>query len=237
MAAPNTAAAPPSLAALVQAGANPTQAQSLIAQRQFLAQMLASMMEGNGPNIRTPFALGANLLADAIAQRGYNRSNQVLAALQQQIAQARYPNDPNKQLLYLTAPDDVNKAEAARSIAPIDVRQTNTVLNAPTPSGIFTAPALRDDGGVFSTQTPTGVQITGTRPPNYSEQTAQAGQAETGRHNQAMEGIDLQKIPIELGMMRAALGQAGAALQNSNTTLANSQNVAPPPGFRIVGGP
>jgi hypothetical protein len=233
---------PAALAAALQAGVNPAQAQSIAAQRQFLAQMLARMGEVGGQNLRTPTALGANLLAEALLQRGMTRNNAASAQMQQQIAQALFPNDRQEQLAYLVAPDAMGKSLAAR-YAPLDVRQGNTVLNAPTPQGQFTAPVMRDDGGIYSTQTPTGVAVTGQRPANYAEQTGQrnaatqaAAQAEAARHNVSLENIDWSKIPIELGMMRAALSNAGTNAGQLGLGQANSQNFAPPPGFQLVPG-
>jgi hypothetical protein len=250
------------LAAYIQAGIDPAQAQQVAGRREFLARVLQQIGD-SGKTIRTPAALGLNLLADAIAQHGYQSATADQATMQHKLAAAIYPNDPRAQRLYLSDPEGMSKAEIARYYTPIDVRQGNTVLNAPAQGAPqYTAPVLHDDNGVYSAQTPTQVSVTPVatpqlnqpgappqmslqRPPNYVEQTgqqnadtnaihaavAQAAQTEAARHNVADEGIQQQKIPIELGMMRAALTGAGASAQNANTTQSNSPMVAPPPGY------
>lgn len=235
-----TAPAPAAnIAAAIQAGTDPLQAQRTFQRSQYLAEVLRQMAAEGGQNIRSPAQLGLNLLALAIAQRGKSSADQGIAQIQQQIAARLFPNDPRGQLLYLSSPGDMAKSAAA-AYAPMSLRQGNTVVYGQGgPS--YTAPVLRDDGGQFGNQTPEGFTPTGQRAPNYQEATGQqnaatqaAAQAETARHNPVQEAIDRAGIPIRQAEARAALAGAGAAVQNANTGQANSPMVAPPPGYRLV---
>jgi len=256
MAAAPQQAAGANPAIYAQAGLDPVVAQQIAARRQFLAQILSQIGE-SGKNIRTPTALGLNLLAEAVAQGGYKKASTDASAYQQKLAAAIYPNDSRAQRLFLMDPEGMSKAEITRYYTPMDVRQGNTVLNAPTGDQPFTAPIMHDDGGVYSTQTPTGATVTPVqtppgaaaqqpqgapapiqRPMNYQEQvaaqnaqTAAAAQAEAARHNPVMEGIARQEIPIKQAEARAALTGAGAAASNANVTATQSPHLAPPPGY------
>jgi hypothetical protein len=255
MATPTQGSNVPLVAAVTGAGSL-MDAQRQVARSQYLAQALAALNASAQQPIRGGFGeLGAKLLAEVLLQRGKIGADQKVLELQRQAAANAFPNDPRAQFLYLSNPGEMTKAQISRYYSPIDVRGGNTVLNAPTANGQFTAPVMHDDNGVYSTQTPNGVTVTpvdasqvgasanaGMRPMNYNEmltqlQREQQGQqiAEQTRHNKAQEGIEEQKIPIEIGMLGAALKNANSAAQTSNVGASNSPNFAPPPGFVIMG--
>jgi hypothetical protein len=217
------------LAAAVSAGVNPKVAQQAYGRSQYLAQVLAALQQNGGQNIRSPAQLGLNLLAMAVASHGKRSADQGVAEIQRQIAAQLYPNDQRAQLLYLTSPEDMAKA-AAQAYAPMAVRAGETVTygqGGPT----YTAPILRDDGGVFGNQTLEGFTPTGTRQMNYGEQTSAAQQQEAARHNLATEKIDSADAAIRQGMLEVALKNAGTQAGQLNLAQTNSPQFAPPPRF------
>lgn len=233
-------AIPQAIAAQTAAGVNPGTAQSSAQRRQFLAQMLANIQSDNG-NLRSPTNLGLHLLAQGLTQYGLNKATREQSAAQRQLAEALYPDDKKAQLRWLVDPEGMNKSASA-AYAPNNVKAGETVTygqGGPT----YTAPILRDDGGVMGNQTLDGFTQTGVRAPNFTEQTGQqnamtqaAQQREAARHNVADEGIQNAKIPIELGMMNIAMRNSNTSAGQLGLGQSNSPSFALPPGYRPLAG-
>ncbi len=265
---------PQMLASLLGGGQGKANGNPVLSVGQISPQYLAAALQeqqtqealqgvnASGPQSKNALALALNLGAKAVLDRKAVRLGTQLGAAQlaqnQALAQQLRPG--NKTFATLMARDpqgalaEVEKAE----IAPTDVRQGNTLVNAPnsvagsqgSAPGTFTAPTTVDDGGQMGYQTPAGFHSIGARPMNYAEGVAQAGQTETARHNLISEqqgqqglGIQQQGLGIQAQQAQASLAQAAAAQQNAGTSaasLATQQQTTPtfalPPGY-VIGAP
>jgi hypothetical protein len=219
--------------AAAQAPTLPASASPQLIAAQQKAQMLAQALQANqqgGQNLHGGVAeFGARLLAQALLSGETKKANTDVAQAQiaraQAIAQQLHPGDSNFATLMSLDPDGA-VAASLKGYEPIDVRQGNTVLNAPgsvagtqgSAPNTYTAPTMQDDGGQMGMLTAGGYTPLGQRAPNYGEatsqqqaNTAQASQQEQAAQNQRSNTLTQQGLGIQAQQAQASMAQAAAA--------------------------
>lgn len=143
--------------------------------------------------------LGGRTISDArdyVAARDAEKAQS--AQLQRYIEQN--VTDPNERMIAMANPKAWSDARAER-YKPMQVTKGNTVRYGPGESD-FTAPEMGIAADQFYTQTPGGVNITGTRAPSFDEKSSAA------KRIADMEA-ELQRLKIAAGQLDVSRGQLG----------------------------
>ena len=214
-----------------------------------------------GEGSRNAAALGLNLLAKGLIDHkraGINAQlSQAQLAYNQSLAAQLRPGNPAFARLMSADPQGAMSELEKAELAPVDTRQGNTLVNAPSSvagtqgsaPGTFTAPVMQDDGGIFGNQTMAGYTSTGQRPMNYTEQVAQqnastqaAAQQETTAQNQRSNAIAQQQVAVARQQAAASQAQAvasgvsaSASAQNAGVVAGSTPTFAVPQGYFLNG--